>query len=226
MAIMRNLVTVLCVGFLGVGCGSNGPAGGSGQVQFTWSLQDQSGAPIACAAGETVRLTAGSTAFVFNCTDMAGQTGLIRSATYDLLVQLLDSSNTVESMATIPGVGVFNGRITDAGHVLFVVNANSTGSVGFTWEIRSQATNQPATCGPGRQIVYDFGGGVTPRADCPSSSTSGQSVLQDIAVGNYSVVASLVVGSTVESMTPSPVSVTVVDSQTADGGHIVFLTAP
>ena len=124
MVRMRNLAIALSVGLLGAaGCSSN--TAGSGQIQLTWSLQDQAtGAAISCAAGEHVDVTAGGITDTFNCADMSGLTGAIPSGDYAVTFDLV-LNGTVESQApTFNGVTVMSSANADLGHIIFVVAMN------------------------------------------------------------------------------------------------------
>jgi hypothetical protein len=225
MVRMRNLAIALSVGFLGVaGCSSEA---GNGQIQLTWSLQDQAtGAAISCAAGEHVDVTAGGITDSFNCADMSGITGALPTGTYAVTFDLV-LNGTVESTVTMPSVPVANRSITDVGHILFIV-ANGPpppGGLLYTWEIRvGSAGGASGTCAPsGEMFLIDLGGGMTFQADCPANQPSGQVNVPNVPVGTYNVNIDLRMGATVESQAPTFNGVTVASSQNTDLGHIIFV---
>ena len=226
MVRMRNLAIALSVGLLGAtGCSSNA---GSGTITLTWSLQDQAtGQPINCAAGELVEVTVGNITDQFNCSAMGGTTNALPvgnfAVTFDLTL-----NGQVESTVTMPSVPVVNASTTDVGHILFIV-ANGPpppGSMSFTWEIRVGSAGGPnGTCAAGESFVINAGAGGTYQGDCPAGASSGTVSIPNVPVGTYSVDISLVMGSIVESMTPSPLGATVASSANTDLGHVIFVVA-
>jgi hypothetical protein len=199
------------------GCGDS--RSGSGQIQLRWSLVDNATRqPLACSAGEVVRVTAGAVADVFNCGDMAGITEPIRAADYDVRVDLVDAAMRVESTITLPRVSIFGGRVTDVGVVVFPVVAQATGSASFTWELRLQATGQPATCAAGETVQIAFGGLSPFNFNCSAMAAT----INSLPAGSYQVTGALYSGSTVLSMTPA-VTVVVPPNGAAPTQPFVFL---
>src|SRR5262249_24139143 len=218
---MRNLAFALSVGLLGLAAGCESAAvGGSGQIQLTWSLQDQAtGQAISCAAGEQVHVTSGGVTDIFNCTAMAGITDLIASGDYAVRIDLV-LNNTVEWTVTMPSVPVRNRSITDIGHILFIVAASPPppGAVHFTWEIR--VNGNPAPCRANEFVRFDFGGGlVFDNVACAPMAAD----LTQVPAGTYAagVTAQLLMGGTVESQGRTT-AITVPSGATVDGGHIIF----
>ncbi len=220
MASMRNLAIALSVGLLGVtGCGGSN----SGQIQLTWQVT-QGGQPVACAAGESVRLTTGSFTDQFDCAAMSGVTGAIPVGNYSVVIDLVDSAGTVESTTTMDPVPVRGDAITDIGHIIFEIGGQpAPGSISFSWTI--QTPSGPGACAPdgSEHFTIDLGGGTTFQADCPANSTGMNVSVPNVPVGTYTVTVSLVQGTTVESTTNPPFSgVTVASGQNTDLGAIVF----
>lgn len=226
MVRMRNLAIALSVGFLGAAGCSSSPAAGSGQIQLTWSLQDQATmAAISCAAGEHVDVTAGGITDSFNCADMSGITGAIPSGDYAVTFDLV-LNGTVESTVTMsnPPVPVRNASVTDVGHILFIV-ANGPpppGQVDISWEIRVGSVGGPTgTCAANETVTFDFGGGVT-FANLPCANMT--ATLTQIPAGTYSVNASLLMGATVES-TGTIQGLTIPSGGAGQAQHVIFVVA-
>src|SRR5262249_34091370 len=114
---------------------------------------------------------------------------------------------------------VLNRTITNVGHIHFQV-ASPPGQAMFTWEL--QMGGFPAACTQTEVVNFDFGGGlVFQNITCSTM----QALLTDIPIGVYNVTATLVEPGVTqpESQSP-PISLTIASGQTANGGHIIFVT--
>src|ERR1051325_2721362 len=118
MANMRKRAIALSVGLLGAlgvaGCGGSSTT----RIYMTWELQDASGAPASCAAGETVEIQAGNvTDSGIPCPNGAVTTGPVPAGTYDIQVSLIAIDGSVESTTAIHAT-IRSGVTNDIGHVI------------------------------------------------------------------------------------------------------------
>jgi hypothetical protein len=177
---------------------------------------------VACNPGEIVRLTAGTTAFDFNCDVYAGITDPLPAGDYSARLELLAADGTVEDTQPV-AVSVFGGRVTDIGMVTFsVAPAAQNGSVHFTWEIRvGTATGSPGMCASGEFVTLDFVGYTKVQTQCAGMDVT----VDNLPPGSYMVDATLTLGTTVESMTSAPISFDVPSGGMAPDQHIVFVVS-
>src|SRR5262245_31530754 len=90
-----------------------------GAASFTWSLR-MNGAPVTCAAGEQVVIDFVTVSPAFPCTAMAATVG-VPEGNYDVVVSLVDSTNTVESQTPVIPVDVTAGQTTVVAPILFTL---------------------------------------------------------------------------------------------------------
>lgn len=206
------------------GSGGSGGAPGDGGVNIgfidlSWIVVDQNtGQNVGCQLGETVLVQVGNFIQNFPCTDMGEQLGPIPVGTYSIRASLLDSSRTVEAVATIDNVTVPLNSVTNAGTAVFMVARMPTG-VRFSWEIRVGSAAGPARgCNPGETAYFDFGGFASGH---PCINLGAE--IDGVMPGGYSVVPSLLNSGGGAENTAGPINVNITPGMITDGGHIVFV---
>jgi hypothetical protein len=184
----------------GTAAGSNTRAiGGVGNLQLSWSLQDQAtGQVLTCSPGDVVQLTVAGLTQAFDCTLGAAVSSPLAAGFYNVRFDLIDSGGGLQSTATT-SMTVFEG-INDVPIVFEVTQ------IALSWSLQKVA-GAPVTCSATEEVHFsltnlDVPGSQRLEYAFPCGASAG---VVRLSPGNYQLQGVLLAaaGGAAESKTPA-----------------------